>query len=414
VERVRFRQRAAGVLGVMGPVILSATLIGCKIQGEAQKPAQPSPCPLAYDNRVLHPPSSALLSIAAGSKTDAWAVGFYTDGSNQIAHTLADQWDGKAWRSVPTPNHDCDTWNELRSVSIAGSADVWAVGATGSETFGPHTPLIEHWDGLTWSTMAAPALSGRDGELNAVSALDSSHVWAVGSYTSPAGNRRPLTEFWNGRNWSVVPGPAGGQDSTMQAVVTVGPADAWAAGQWDRAPELAHWNGTSWSAWPGAPPPKELAYSSWYPDARFYGIAATGAADVWAVGSFLYGPFVEPLAEHWDGSTWSLKQGKAVIHLSLTESQFESVVALSKGDVWALEQSFLVKRWDGTTWNAISTARETSVLTAISGSGPSDIWVVGYGSDIKHWTGQSWSDVPPPQPYWPVTTATPAPATAAR
>jgi hypothetical protein len=47
-----------------------------------------------------------------------------------------------------------------------------------------NTPLIEHWDGSTWSIVPGAAVSGH---LYSITALSASNIWAVGGM----GNRLP-------------------------------------------------------------------------------------------------------------------------------------------------------------------------------------------------------------------------------
>ena len=56
-----------------------------------------------------------------------------------------------------------------------------------------------------------------------------------------------------------------------------------------------HWDGTSWSVSATEP----IGDSS-----TFWGVSATGADDVWGVGTYYDGTAWHTLAEHWDGSAW--------------------------------------------------------------------------------------------------------------
>src|SRR5262249_58446472 len=92
-------------------------------------------------------------------------------------------------------------------VAIAGSAydDVWAVGdrlPNKRQVF----PLLEHWDGRRWAYFAGASLGGRQAFLTSVAALSSGDVWAVGDFASvgPVPST-PLIEHWNGRSWSLQP-----------------------------------------------------------------------------------------------------------------------------------------------------------------------------------------------------------------
>ena len=76
------------------------------------------------------------------------------------------------------------TGSGLNAVAAVSPTDIWAVG---SDSTGP---LIENFNGTSWSQVTAPITGGA---LNGVSALSSDDVWAVGGSTSG-----PLVEFFNG------------------------------------------------------------------------------------------------------------------------------------------------------------------------------------------------------------------------
>ena len=76
------------------------------------------------------------------------------------------------------------TGADLSAVSAVSPTDIWAVG---SDSTGP---LIENFNGTSWSVVAAPAVSG--GTLSGVSALSKNAAWAVGSNGSGAAAGRIL------------------------------------------------------------------------------------------------------------------------------------------------------------------------------------------------------------------------------
>src|SRR5215469_2317218 len=82
------------------------------------------------------PPSSpgtftnTLGGVAALSPCNVWAVGLYQDVNDGPIFSLAEHWNGSAWKIVPTPNPDTDR-TLLEAVSGTGSGPIWAVGLTG-------------------------------------------------------------------------------------------------------------------------------------------------------------------------------------------------------------------------------------------------------------------------------------------
>ena len=107
----------------------------------------------------------------------------------------------------------------LSAVSAVSPTDIWAVG---SDSTGP---LIENFNGTSWSVVAAPAVSG--GTLSGVTALSKNAVWAVGSN----GSGNPLVEFFNGTSWSIQTTPTiSGGRGTLNAVTAISSTDVWAVG----------------------------------------------------------------------------------------------------------------------------------------------------------------------------------------
>ena len=119
------------------------------------------------------------------------------------------------------------TGASLSAVSAVSPTDIWAVG---SDSTGP---LIENFNGTSWSVVAAPTPAGASSaEFSAVSALASNNVWAVGSSvtvnSSGVSVSSPLVEHYNGTSWSIQTTPATG--GSLNAVAVVSPTDVWAVG----------------------------------------------------------------------------------------------------------------------------------------------------------------------------------------
>jgi hypothetical protein len=153
------------------------------------------------------------------------------------------------------------------------------------------------------------------------------------------------------------------------------------------------------------------------------GLAVVSANDIWAVGnSGTYGARRSTLAEHWNGSTWSITptpNGQNEVNWLL------SADAVTSNDVWAVgysatnppEQSFrqtLIEHWNGSAWSVIPSPNPTPPLSGgpvsnelygVAAVSANDVWAVGISVDfgagqtlIVHWNGTSWSTVPSPSP----------------
>jgi hypothetical protein len=173
---------------------------------------------------------SVLYGISALGPANLWAVGAAG------GRTLATHWDGSRWATVPTPNPN--VLNTLRGVSAVSAGDVWAVGDSIKSTtdgVSASKPLVEHWNGTTWSIVPSPSIGAGSNVLTGVAARSSTDVWAVGYFDDVTGSipvRRTLWLHWNGAAWSVVASPnAGAGDNTLLGVIApAGSNAAWAWG----------------------------------------------------------------------------------------------------------------------------------------------------------------------------------------
>jgi hypothetical protein len=193
--------------------------------------------------------------VSALAPNHAWAVGFWDD-SNGFPNPLVEHWDGASWTVQPAPATGSFI-NQLNSVTAISATDVWAVGFAQDPEFGETDALIEHYDGSAWTIVTQPA--SRFKSLSGVAAASSHDVWAVGSQFGGAGVSPSdgLVEHWDGVSWSVIPSPdPAGFDLALSAVAAHTTTDAWAVGwshQSSSSPRVSvaeHWDGARWSPVP--------------------------------------------------------------------------------------------------------------------------------------------------------------------
>lgn len=288
------------------------------------------------------------------SSTDAWAVGLGRTGS-LILH-----WNGKAWGTALHSNGFLD------AAAATSAKDVWAVG--GTAWFKP-VPEIKHWNGKAWTGFAVPAIGGF---LNSVTAITPTDAWAVGLI----GN-----------------GPGDGTSNADKTLVL-------------------HWDGTSWTQVASVTPAGGGGLSS---------VSAVSSTDIWTVGWHGAGPDFagtsRTLAEHWDGTAWTVVN--TPVSKPGIRTELHGVLALSANNVWAVGGTRLDRRsrsyivhWNGTQWlrvTAPTKAPDTS-LYGIGGTSAGDLWAVGQTSDhgpchpikcaaaILAWNGKKWQLVKAPDP----------------
>lgn len=181
------------------------------------------------------PPRSSLSSVTVLSPTDVWAVGFYAVPDWPF-QTFTEHWDGTRWTSVAGLGQIGGV-NGSGFYGVAGAAsnDVWGVGVFG--VVNGAMPLVAHWNGSRWTQFAAPGAGpSPNGVLNGVAVVAANDVWAVGNYaTTTDRDTLPLIEHWDGTTWTVSPPPSGatgGWDTTLNSV-TVGDRGEWAVGGGD-------------------------------------------------------------------------------------------------------------------------------------------------------------------------------------
>ena len=173
-----------------------------------------------------------LYSVVAIEGNDVWAVGRFSDSTSSGDHTLTEHWDGSTWSVVSSPNEGT-LGSILYGVTDVSTNNVWAVGnyETGTYTDGI---LTEHWNGTAWSIVPSPNQATDVNDLSAITAVSASDIWAVGLYGILHGSQvyeYPLVEHWDGTTWSIV--PSNSPSSTFNQLIGVTAAsanDIWTVG----------------------------------------------------------------------------------------------------------------------------------------------------------------------------------------
>jgi hypothetical protein len=236
------------------------------------------------------------VSVVPGS-ADAWTVGMNIGSSSHYYRGLVERWSGGAWTLVASPDHGSANI-ALSGVSADARSDAWAVGYWSDEGTDTGGALIEHWNGTRWKIVDAPQIDF--GSLADVAALSKNDVWAVGA----TGDESTLIEHWDGTSWSVVPSPnPGSAQNFLSGVAGVAGGDVWAvglaaypSGDHIQATLIERWDGTRWSVVESKDPYREDELDS---------VAVDPTGRAWSVGSGFDGIF-HTLAEHWDGSKWTI------------------------------------------------------------------------------------------------------------
>jgi hypothetical protein len=193
--------------------------------------------------------------------------------------------------------------------------------------------VILHWNGTSWARVPSPDPGGGTNVyLNAVASLPPTDAWAAGYYTTAAGQTKALIARWNGTRWTLMTAPnlANGGFLSLDGISAASASDIWAVGTYGNERTLAlHWNGVRWT--------QVATPSPGYSGNALYAVAAVSPSAAWAVGS--YEVFrqtgvipTRTLLLPWKGNRWTRvttpNPGTAV-------STLNGVAASSAADAWA-------------------------------------------------------------------------------
>jgi hypothetical protein len=257
-----------------------------------------------------------------------------------------------------------------------------AVSPAGAGVAGPTV----HLNSKSWDVVPAATIGTFDHNLAAVSAGSQNDAWAVGSFYPPSGDGTVLQTFgehFDGARWTAFPLPDVGLNLNALFGVSVLPSgEAWAVGYYINASFhektlVLHYDGSTWTV-----------VSSPSPGARqniLYGVAAISPRDVWAIGGFQDDKDVwHPLAEHWDGASWTLVPAAEP---GATGNTFYAIRASCNGVFVTGQQAgtqfpgkALVEQWDGVAWNVVPTPADpggTDISLGITAIGSTSLTVVG-------------------------------------
>jgi hypothetical protein len=239
---------------------------------------KPVPIELPASVAALLPTSSTFFDLAALPGGEVWVAGTIyppSGSSNSKQQRLVMRRSAGGWQQIPTPDvegigrllaidtHDVwidgvDSmlhWNgqqltkgttpqgplRIRDMGASAGDDVWAVGHETGEHEGSSKIVIMHWNGQAWSRVPVPTIptpanfkSAFRFELTGVAAVSTEDAWAVGYLLGEATDfyrQKTITLHWDGRVWSLIPGPNFSGSQSFSDIVAVSPQELWAVGQ---------------------------------------------------------------------------------------------------------------------------------------------------------------------------------------
>ncbi len=269
-----------------------------------------------------------------------------------------------------------------RNVSGTGASDVWAVGGGGTvrwtgASFEPHVdaPLREaravyargpdeawltgfdsmraHWNGDRWSNLGSLTTASLD-DIEGRAAND---VWVVG-------HDPHIVLHFDGARWTQLPG-----------LPTLGPATygvlPFDGETWVSSRVGAHrWNGAAW---------EQMGALS------VYELWGATPSDVWAVHGFTIAM----------ASVVRIEDGVEHIEPLPRAAQLYGIRGIAADDVWAVGAEGSVFRWDGDSWNEL-TSGTTSTLFRVVPVTRDDVWFSASDDTVLHYDGMGFMPRPIP------------------
>ena len=352
-----------------------------------------SPDPTKVDDSIF-------TGVSMASASDGWAAGSFSN-PKAVNQPLAEHWNGQAWRITAVPPLPSGAASGVFSgVDEVGPANVWAAGDQTLAAGGIRT-LIEQFTGTSWAAVPSPnpfTGPGADDELHAVGGTSASDLWAVGFAFDGGSIADGLFEHFNGTSWQAAPLLAAPGIPDFEAVSAVSSNDVWAVGSDLTAIDstlAAHWNGNTWQVvtTPCLNGTKIVLAENACQQSnnQLTGVTAVATNNVWASGYELENSnFRVPYVLHWDGTTWSLikipNPGSA--HGGVG-SQLFGITALSASDVWIVGHSqpangtitTLTEQFNGSTWSVVPSPNPgllgVDTLFGVARAAAGDLFAVG-------------------------------------
>ncbi|MES4901753.1 MULTISPECIES: hypothetical protein [unclassified Streptomyces] len=338
----------------------------------------------------------AVCAIALGS------LGAQANAATGTATTTASDRAARAatpWQLATPLSETVST--ELWDVASTGAKDAWAVGRKTDGADGA-TPAIRHWNGTTWTDVAAAPTGGKAAQLEKVAASAPDDAWAAGSLVDNISTPLVL-QHWDGRKWTRADhaAPAEGAVSFVGDIATFGKNAAWLTSfDWDPAGNtsvyrLERWTGSAWQkvSLPAAPGGGQV---------QPWDITGTGPDDVWVTADAVTGEVAVPLLYHWNGSRWTVREvpvpsehptGWVAGHAVATGRN--SVYVVGKTNDPQVPAATMAARWTGSRWQSLP-ALPVDEANAAGADGAGRLWIAGWAPGNPHsvmarWTGTKWS-----------------------
>ncbi len=279
--------------------------VGSSIVGETRTPRAARITANGWEEMTLPSLSQAtLLDVSCTGAAECTAVG--SQGASALS--LAARWNGSLWSTQTTPNPAGGSSVALNGVSCPAASMCMAAGGFANSTK-PINPLIERWNGTSWTIETAPTPSGAaQAWFEGISCASATQCTAVGNFQDSTGVRHGLIERWDGTSWAIQtpPEPVGATRVDLNGVSCKGASCTAVGAYWTSTGRHTHvlrWNGSSWSI--QASPNPETSSANTLTDVSCFTSNRCLASGVSAPTATAPDPY--PMAMGWDGTAWSLE-----------------------------------------------------------------------------------------------------------
>jgi hypothetical protein len=385
-----WRARAARLAATAGTVlalITSGTAFAGGAAGQAAQAAQ----------LASAPPPAALAALYCRTLTNCVAIG--ANNPQNPTSLVMERWNGVRWSrsALPASAGAVNSSVSPASVACPTARECVAVGLA-SDAGGP---LVEYWNGSRWSLGQAAAPNGSPSGLiyfvlTAISCPAPRDCYAVGSFMGVGSTEtNPLIEHWNGSTWSVQTEGGMGAWLTGISCRTTAFCVAVGSGIEGSGPIADVWNGRTWT---GMAVP-------WAGPVQISGVTCPATTSCFAVGSYLIGN--GSLVERWNGKTWSAAHTPgpaASVSQGLASVSCASPVRCLAVGNYAGDGVYAVA-WNGLGWHRVAVAPVNGRLGYVEQvQCPSATRCVALGAtnsnaatqrfESAFWNGRTWRVVP--------------------
>jgi hypothetical protein len=252
-------------------------------------------------------------------------------------------------QAVPAPVRS----SSFMGVSCPTTSSCIAVGSSNTSISEPRVAWAGKWDGTTWTVESVPAPPAFASYLTAVSCVSPNACTAVGYAGTAPYEAVPLAARWDGTAWTLQSPavPAIAKATVLNGVTCASATDCMAVGRFQtpegwKFPLAEHWDGHTWSLKPVNDVPNADIR------AELFGVSCSSADACTAVGDA-----EAPLALRWNGLVWAQQLtdplGSADLFRAVSCPQANACTAVGASTYNSFHEADPVaERWNGATWTA--------------------------------------------------------------